>query len=570
MKRIVSCLLALALVGCGAPSGTPDADKTTDPGKSSSRPAPPPIDAPDAAAVERTEALLTELFEAKRFDPERVKTAHDEFKSIVEANPQLFTAHLALVETAAGLNRLRELEPWYLEHIKANPNTAGYYFGLARLQQARGAMGRNVPKTTPLNIALQLAPSEPEVLLLKADMLRFSRGLKAQQQRGEAMKAYRDVLAVDPDNARALYGLAVLEFDVRPSGPERAIGHLKRAIDLFRPWERGLKWEALMTLGGMHREMGQNLQALEPYREAEKVNFAATWARFDRAALLWQLGQHDRARQLWSEVRGKVMLGGPTGLKLFRHEHVLARGGAAYANLMPRGSINDYRTLITMFGTDRPRDTVAVPQAHMAVLRPGMPVYLEAQSGQLVALVQAHEKSRFGRELHLADSVISLLDDGKLVLQTETAFDHVLSIRFHDVDTDGSPEVLAAGLADVNALKLNVYRRTADGWRLHVQLSADCLTPSSGFVLADIDKAPGQEIVKVEGPDNWPTVYSLSEKGLVDISRNHGEFYDYFRAMHVPREQVYLKQLESGRGDARILQTVLVHIRQVKAWDKDK
>ena len=130
---------------------------------------------------------------------------------------------------------------------------------------------------------------------------RTSRALEAAYARhragdlGGAEQAYRQVLALDPDNAPALSHLAA--FEHRRGNLEAARVLLSRAVE-SEPGDAG----ARSNLGNLLQAVGRPAEALSQYREALRLKPSHLSARYNLGKALQRLGELAPAEECFAAL----------------------------------------------------------------------------------------------------------------------------------------------------------------------------------------------------------------------------------------------------------------------------
>ena len=100
-------------------------------------------------------------------------------------------------------------------------------------------------------------------------------------------------------------------------------------------------------------------------------------------------------------------------------------------------------------------------------------------------------------------------------------FLHFHDLVLLDVDGDGREDIVSCGLDAAGNLQLDIRLRTPDGWRLFAQQTCDLANLNNGFVLLDLDGAPGLELISFSTAISWADVWQRTANGFV---RNHQIF----------------------------------------------
>jgi len=106
-------------------------------------------------------------------------------------------------------------------------------------------------------------------------------------------------------------------------------------------------------------------------------------------------------------------------------------------------------------------------------------------------------------------------------------FTHFHDLVLQDVNGDGLEDIVSCGFDAAGNLMLDIRLRSSDGdWRLFAQQTCDLAHPENGFMLLDLDGAPGLELVAFTSPISWADVYQRGANGFV---KNHRIFPNFVR-----------------------------------------
>lgn len=268
--------------------------------------------------------LYAELAGAYGNRADYLNKAIENYRLAMKADPGASYVSEELSDLYIQTNRLREAEADAEELLKSNPNDLNARRILARIYTRRISDSQNRIDESMLKKAIEQyekiadkAPGDVDSLLM------LGRLNKVAQNSVEAEKAYKKVLAADPNNEDGLTGLAMVYND---------LGDTKSAADLLRKAaEKNPNPRSLTTLAKTYEEMhdyglaaetlkkaidltpnsnpelrkalAQNLLMSEQYDEAEK-QFQALVSEDPKDVGLWlRLSQIYRQKRDFAKAR---------------------------------------------------------------------------------------------------------------------------------------------------------------------------------------------------------------------------------------------------------------------------
>lgn len=200
-------------------------------------------------------------------DRSYVTKAIDNYKLAIKADPQSAELSEELTELYVQTGRLREAETDAEAALKDNPNDLSALRQLARIytqQIGDGSKGARIDEGM-LQKAIDeyqkitaLAPTDIDAWLMLAQLQ------KAAQNSAESLKAYKKALEVDPDNADALTGLAIVYSDLGDA--PSAADALKKLAD------KNPSGRSLQALAETYRQMRQYGLAADALKRALLLN----------------------------------------------------------------------------------------------------------------------------------------------------------------------------------------------------------------------------------------------------------------------------------------------------------
>ena len=179
--------------------------------------------------------------------------ALDQFRQILEQNPDSAAAHVLTGEALDGLGRTPEAIVEFQAAAKAAPAEANVNFGLGYLYWK----------------------------LLQYD---------------DAKPAFESALSVDPEHAQALAYLG--DIELKRNDLERAVTLLKKAVQLKDDMRI-----AYADLGAIYREQKHYKDALAALQRAVKLDPAQPDTHFQLGRLYQAMGNRAAAQQEFSKVR---------------------------------------------------------------------------------------------------------------------------------------------------------------------------------------------------------------------------------------------------------------------------
>ncbi|MCT4563621.1 MAG: tetratricopeptide repeat protein [Maledivibacter sp.] len=111
---------------------------------------------------------------------------------------------------------------------------------------------------------------------------------------GDIIKAeekYREILDIDPDEARAYYGLAILYDDRKDYGS--AIQYYKRAIQIDEYYDR-----AYFFLANIYDEIGEKENAILCYKKTIALKPDDFWAHTNLGSIYEEINEHNMAIEM--------------------------------------------------------------------------------------------------------------------------------------------------------------------------------------------------------------------------------------------------------------------------------
>jgi len=201
----------------------------------------------DPANTELRQVLAQSCLWAKNYD-----CALEQFRQILQENPDSAAAHILSGEALDGLGRTREAIDEFREATKAAPGDLNAAFGLGYLYWK-------------------------------------------QRQDEEAKAAFETVLATDAKHAQALAYLGDIEMR---QGSEQALAHLLQAVEL----DSGIRI-AHSDLGAIYMEQKRYPQALAALQQAVRLDPAQPDTHFRLGRLYQAMGDPAAAKQEFEKVR---------------------------------------------------------------------------------------------------------------------------------------------------------------------------------------------------------------------------------------------------------------------------
>lgn len=234
-------------------------------------------------ATNRSPLSLDSFLELGRFYTETMNKpgkAVEVYRKAVTTNRLSWRAHHALSVALRNTDSLEDALQTMEEARRLAPGNPIPAYELGRLYEATRAYEKAV---SSFDAAIQADAAHGPARLARANILRT--GLRHGQ---EAIKAYRDLIEIEPQNAQAHYGLGLALKDLGENG--HAVEALQQAMRLVP--DNPLP---LVALGGVYLNDREFEQAEESLRAALKLqpNFAPTMVA--QADLLLAKGDEEKA-----------------------------------------------------------------------------------------------------------------------------------------------------------------------------------------------------------------------------------------------------------------------------------
>ncbi len=277
--------------------------------------------------------------------------------------------------------RLTEAEPLYINALRADPRN---FIANHRLALIRARQGRYAEALRWMDTALMIR-ADPALMVQRASV--FS--LLGRYE--EALSDYGRVLALQPDNAEALFGRA------------GAFYGLQRLPEALADYDRTLALrpdlvEALNNRGNTLRRLGRAEEALEAYAQALNLRPQYPEALFNMGDVLREMGRHEEALQHYDSA---------LNLQPNFAEALVHRGMALRALGRSAEALEDYDRALSF--------------------RPG---YAEAlyNRGNLLAELQRHNEAlaSYDQALVLAPDYVDALVNRAAILQRHKKLDAAL------------------------------------------------------------------------------------------------------------------------------------------------
>jgi tetratricopeptide (TPR) repeat protein len=280
-------------------------------------------------------------------DAGQLDKARREFATLLNQNPRDADSIYALGVLATETRQFDLAESYFLELIKRNLRLADAYFELGRIEEQRGdyakanewygrVSGEERYLTAQLRKGVMLAKAGETAAFaqhfetLRRDQpqnsinlyLAEAEALREADRHQEAFDALDRGLALHPNDKELLYGLDVLERDLRAilaADPkngqalnalgytladrtdryQEALGYIEQALALL-PDDAAV----LDSMGWVQYRLGDRAKALEYLRRAYLANPDAEIAAH-LVEVLWVSGQREEAKKVWREALRK-------------------------------------------------------------------------------------------------------------------------------------------------------------------------------------------------------------------------------------------------------------------------
>jgi tetratricopeptide (TPR) repeat protein len=231
-------------------------------------------------------------------DRSYVSKAIDNYKEAIKADPQSPELSEELTELYVQSGRLLEAQNDAEAALKANPNDLSALRLLARIYAGRigdGSRGTRIDEAMLMKAVetyqkiTALAPKDVTAWMMLAQLEKVS------QNSGEAEKAYKKALEVDPDNEDALTGLAVVYSD---------LGDAQAAADVLRKLaDKNPSARSLQALAETYKQMRQYGMAADTLKRALSLNSPNTAEiRRSLAETLLAAGRYPEAIQTYQDL----------------------------------------------------------------------------------------------------------------------------------------------------------------------------------------------------------------------------------------------------------------------------
>lgn len=220
-------------------------------------------------------------------DQQKFLPAYQEFKKVIELNPETFWGWLFTGISLAHLDSLQESRVSLRKALDFAPNDplGNYYLGsvLSQLNRSREA----IPY---LESALRVRPDWVAVLSTLAGVY------ESLEEYTVSDSLFETALRVDPENALVLnnYGYSLSERDIRL---EEALRMAQKAVE--RNPDNGAY---LDTMGWIYFKMGEYEKALEYIEKAHSIRRESAEVAEHLGDVYDKLGLKERARQAWEEA----------------------------------------------------------------------------------------------------------------------------------------------------------------------------------------------------------------------------------------------------------------------------
>ncbi|WP_239236824.1 CHAT domain-containing protein [Candidatus Nitrotoga sp. BS] len=273
----------------------------------------------DQAELERSKSLLILQLVKKALKDRKVgetRIAAKSLKQLIDQYPESVEAHRAYIETKAMLKETQEVQAWYTNLVKANPDHAVYQYGqalalsyteppnlplvirlLQRAMEKDPAMGyvhqtlgwayEQTERTSGNKGYLEKAEQEYRIALEMNDVSRFpevesqlllnlGNTYLALSSAREAYRHYRQrevQFAPTGENVtEMLYRKNYGEASFKSRHSEESLVQYQLALRIVPPDQPGLKAEILERIGLSHQDIGQHAKAIEAYAHALDIN----------------------------------------------------------------------------------------------------------------------------------------------------------------------------------------------------------------------------------------------------------------------------------------------------------
>ena len=548
----VFVLFCLVLAGC---EGGPDVSPTYSQGLSESREPRTTSRTPVAPVPKKPPSSLTEQAD-QLYLAGKYQKAYDLYRKAIIARSSDLDAHDGLSRCEAVL---RTHTPdgqfpgcqFYENRLKSHPTDGYLLYGAARMYLTSGdrqlasatayrslRYRKDLPRSYYLIALMQLSDSVPRIK--------------------SASRAFTQALERDPQYGPAYYQLARLEAGFHRH-PSKAKDLCQKALKYLRPVEEDIRCETQILLGALYSAEGNNVSALEVFRQALDEHGVEVYQRADIGLLLSRMGRTDEARREWKKVIDAFGLADPTGIKAYRQLHGIQPGSVDLSAFLPRSATKgDYRDLVFNLAQKVTVRRVAVPIEIKAALEEyRTPVLyrtvdLDGNGTKEAIVVEVRPTQEIGegwtgrhlprvkKPWRLASPTLYVFTDrAGIIGEYHSRMDHFHQVDVVDFDGDCVSEIVLTEFGGGNLLNVIVLVKRERRYLPALVCPVECSDDSCGVLIADLDGDGRRELMTVGSDPPWTDVYRYTTDGtFAECQKDFPKFYrDYVdRHQNLPQK----------------------------------
>jgi len=391
----------------------------------------------------------------------------------------------------------------------------------------------------------------------------------------EARGALARACKLKSDFAPALHDMGLM-LGYGWGTPATGMAWMRDAVGAYFPVEKESILDAKITLARFAEQSGEYKRALEVYRSMDEASFAKAIRAGDPGEAYFRTGDKARALSAWQKALDILGYQSPRGRHFFKQLYGSRQGAVDFTGvkykyctvesldeqtpryifaaevepyydtnqgipfaIIKRDGLDDtqygYETWnVEYLGvTTHPVPVRRLIQnrgvAKSLQTRDGLRVFVSLQKTKFPVMLpdgNHHGKQKSVNFWRETNPIAAIYSGETQLARISLPFAHFHDLVMQDVDGDGREDIVSCGFDAAGNLMLDIRLRAADGWRLFAQQTCDLANPENGFMLLDLDGAPGLELVAFSSPISWADVY---QRGAAGFAKNHQIFPNFAR-----------------------------------------
>ena len=221
----------------------------------------------------------------------RPEEAEQSLRRALELDPDHRHARRNMADMRSAQGRFAESIEWYRSVLDIDPKSAQAHAGMG---VALFRLGRHAQAADALTRAVSLQRDELPI----GDLHLLAATLRRLRRHEQAIKAYRDVLRIDPGHAPAHAGIGYASLQLQRY--EEAIDWLGRSVSL-QP-ESADAADRHVAMGRAYQALGRTPQAAKQYERALAINPDSAKALDSFAVLRFRQQRYEEALRLYEDL----------------------------------------------------------------------------------------------------------------------------------------------------------------------------------------------------------------------------------------------------------------------------